>query len=71
MQPGESEQEYLKCNQCGKFFVNSVYLGKHYLNKHPHVNYLKDTARPTTHRSEAFKTAEAEDVLARAEQKKG
>ena len=55
--PTNEEQDYFKCNQCGKFFVNALYLEKHYSNKHPHVNFALDTAKPN--KPEQFKTAEA------------
>ena len=55
--PTNEEQDYFKCNQCGKFFVNALYLEKHYSNKHPTVNFALDTAKPN--KPEQFKTAEA------------
>lgn len=55
--PTNEETEYFKCNQCGKFFVNALYLEKHYANKHPKVNFALDTAKPN--KPEAFKTSEA------------
>ena len=40
--PPEQDQEVVKCNQCGKFFMSVPYLKRHYSRMHPDCDFYSD-----------------------------